>query len=111
MSPGLEKLPYRFLLATLLVCSWTGTQAQSANYDELRVGAYTLPDPLIFNNGKSVRSARDWKRRRKEILELFATQVYGRGPKAPKHISYDVFDVDKAALGGRAIRKQVTIYF
>ena len=103
--------PFRLLLAALLVCGWTAARAQSANYDELKVGVYTLPDPLIFNNGKSVRSARDWKGRRKQILELFATQVYGRGPKAPKHISYDVFDVDQAALGGRAIRKQVTIYF
>jgi len=111
MSPGLEKLPYRFLLATLLVCSWTGTQAQSANYDESKVGAYTLPDPLIFNNGKPVRSARDWKRRREEVVELFATSVYGHSPKAPKRITFEMFDSAKTVLGGKAIRKQVTIYF
>jgi hypothetical protein len=100
-----------FLLITLLICSRAGAQTQSANYDESKVGAYTLPDPLIFNNGKAVRDARDWKRRRREILELFATNVYGQSPKASKHISFEVFDTDKAALGGKAIREQVTIYF
>jgi hypothetical protein len=100
-----------FLLAASLFFGWAAAQAQSANYDELRVGAYTLPDPLSFNDGKTVHDARDWKRRRQEILELFATNVYGRSPRAPKHTSFDVFDVDKAALAGKAIRKQVTIYF
>ena len=61
--------------------------------------------------GSRCASARDWKRRRQEILELFATNVYGHSPKAPKHRDFDVFDIDKTALGGKAIRKQVTIYF
>src|ERR1700693_6505903 len=98
MSLALKKQQYRFLLAAFLVCSWTGAQGQSVNYDESKVGAYTLPDPLIFNNGKPVRSARDWKRRRGEILELFATNVYGHSPKAPKHLSLDGFVIDKSAL-------------
>jgi hypothetical protein len=100
-----------FLCAALFTSSWAGAQTQSTNYDESKVGGYTLPDPLIFNNGSAVRSARDWKRRREEILELFAANVYGRSPKPPKHISFDVFDTDRTALGGKAIRKQVTIYF
>lgn len=103
--------PSLVLASVCLACSWVGAQAPSTNYDEARVGIYSLPDPLIFNNGEAVRSARDWKRRREEILELFATNVYGHSPHAPKQISYEVFDTDKAALGGKAIRKQVTIYF
>ena len=99
-----------FALAAVLACTWARAQTQTTNYDESKVGAYTLPDPLIFNNGKPVRSVRDWKRRRAEILELFAANVYGQSPRAPKHISYDVFDIDKTALGGKAVRKQVTIY-
>ena len=99
-------------LSLHVISPYLGRRADpTTNYDESKVGAYTLPDPLIFNNGKPVRSARDWKRRRAEILELFATNVYGHSPRAPKHISYDVFDIDKAALGGKAVRKQVTIYF
>ena len=51
------------------------------------------------------------KRRRAEILELFETNVYGRSPRPPKDIRFNVFDVDNKALEGKAIRKQVTIYF
>jgi hypothetical protein len=105
------KPQYVLLLAALLVGTSADTQTQSTNYDESKVGTYTLPDPLIFNDGKPVRSAREWKRRRREILELFATNVYGHSPKAPKHINFDVFETSEAALGGKAIRKQVTIYF
>jgi hypothetical protein len=110
MSVALKRVLHRFLLAALLG-TWAGAQTQTTNYDEAKVGAYTLPNPLTFNNGKPVRSPRDWKRRRAEILELFAANVYGHSPKAAKHISFDVFDIDKNALGGKAIRKQVTIYF
>jgi hypothetical protein len=106
-----RKPKYSFLLVAALLCTWAHAQAPSANYDESIVAKYTLPDPLIFNNGKPVRSARDWTRRRKELIELFATNVYGHSPKAPKRLNVDVFDIDKSALGGKAIRKQVTIHF
>ena len=106
-----RKLQYLCWFAALAVCTRAGTQTQPTNYDESKAGAYTLPGPLIFNNGKPVRSAREWKHRRQEILELFAANVYGHSPKAPKHLRFDVFDSGKTALGGKAIRKQVTIYF
>jgi hypothetical protein len=87
-------------------------QAVSANYDESNAGTFSLPDPLVFNDGKPVKTAREWrKRRRAEILRLMETNVYGHSPKPPKHIRFKVFDYDKEALGGKAIRKQVTIYF
>jgi hypothetical protein len=39
------------------------------NYDEAKVGSYTLPDPLVLNNGKRVRSAKEWfGKRRPEIV-------------------------------------------
>ncbi len=110
MSLACKKL-HRFLPAVLFISCGAGAQTQSVNYDESKVGVYTLPDPLIFNNGTPVGSARDWKRRRREILELFATNVYGHSPKAPKKASFNVFDIDKTALGGKATRKQVTIHF
>ena len=31
-----------------------------SNYDEAKVGNYTLPDPLVLANGKPVRDAEDW---------------------------------------------------
>jgi hypothetical protein len=87
-------------------------QAPPANYDESKAGAFPLPDPLVFSDGKPVATAREWqKRRRAEILQLYQTNVYGRTPQPPKHIRFKVFDLDKGALGGKAIRKQVTVYF
>ncbi|MFB3923752.1 MAG: acetylxylan esterase [Terriglobia bacterium] len=82
----------------------------SANYDESKVGTYTLPDPLVFADGKLVRTAADWKTRRVEILRLFSEDMLGRRPQPPQNPHYKVFDEDRHALGGKAIRKQVSIY-
>ena len=87
-------------------------QMPSANYDESKAGTFILPDPLVFDDGKPVKTAREWKKRRRaEILQLLETNVYGRSPKPPKHIRFKVFDIDKGALDGKAIRQQVTVYF
>jgi len=87
-------------------------ETPATNYDESKVGAYTLPDPLVFNDGTPVRTAEAWTtRRRGEILELFAANVYGHGPAAPASLRYKVFDLDEHALGGKAIRRQVAIWF
>ena len=37
--------------------------------------------------------------------------MYGRSPRPPRSLNYEVFDSDQAALGGKAIRKQVMIYY
>ena len=43
------------------------------NYDESKVPTYTLPDPLVMNDGTPVADAEGWNtRRRPEILELFS---------------------------------------
>ena len=42
------------------------------NYDESRVGTYTLPDPLRMADGKPVRDAKTWmEKRRPEVVRLF----------------------------------------
>jgi hypothetical protein len=81
------------------------------NYDESKVGAYTLPDPLKLDNGKPVRNAKTWnEQRRPEIIHLFETQQYGIAPGRPADESFDVFDKGTPAFNGKAIRKQLTIY-
>jgi hypothetical protein len=82
------------------------------NYDETRVGTYTLPDPLTLSNGKPVRDAKTWsEKRRPEIVRLFEENQFGRCPKRPAWMSFDVFDKGTPAFEGKAIRRQVTIYF
>ena len=81
------------------------------NYDESKVGTYTLTDPLILNNGKPVRDAKTWtEKRRPEIVEMFETQQYGRAPGRPADESFEVTDKGTPAFDGKAIRKQVTIH-
>jgi hypothetical protein len=82
------------------------------NYDEAKAGSYTLPDPLVSSGGQRVRDAQTWReRRRPEILRLFEENQYGRAPGRPGEMSFDVFDTGTPAMGGKAVRKQVTIYF
>jgi hypothetical protein len=81
------------------------------NYDEAKVGTYTLPDALTLNNGKPVRDAKTWnERRRAEILKMFETQQYGIAPGRPADESFEVTEKGTLALNGKAIRKQITIH-
>ncbi|MEY2877914.1 MAG: hypothetical protein RLZZ15_294 [Verrucomicrobiota bacterium] len=82
------------------------------NYTEAKTGAYTLPDPLTFADGSPVADARAWReKRRPELLELVEENEYGRVPPRPPALAFDVFDQGTPALDGKALRKQVTIYF
>ncbi len=82
------------------------------NYDEALVGSYTLPDALVLANGKPVRDAKTWmKKRRPEILRLFEENQYGRSPARPKAMSFDVWDRGTPAFNGKAIRRQITVRF
>ncbi|MEO8562485.1 MAG: acetylxylan esterase [bacterium] len=82
------------------------------NYDESKVGSYTLPDPLVLANGKRVTNAATWTReRRPEILHLFESIQFGRAPGKPANGTVDAFDTGTPALGGKAIRRQATLYF
>lgn len=82
------------------------------NYDESLVGSYTLPDPLVLADGKRVRDAKTWYgKRRPELVRLFEEHQFGRSPGRPADLSFDVFDKGTPALGGKALRRQVTVYF
>ena len=87
----------------------TGKHAES-NFQEDKVGWYTLPEPLKLANGERVTSKEMWvKQRRPELVRLFEENMYGRVPEAPRDMKFAV----KAApaLDGKAIRKEVTITF
>lgn len=83
-----------------------------ANYDESKVGEYTLPDPLTLQNGKPVTDARTWmKKRRPEIMKLYLDDIYGHSPARVPKMKFNVWDVDHHALDGKAVRKQIDISF
>jgi hypothetical protein len=82
------------------------------NYDESKVGTYTLPDALVLNDGKPVRDAKTWtEKRRPEIVKLFEENQYGRAPGRPAGMHFEAFDKGTPAFDGKAIRKQVTVHF
>jgi hypothetical protein len=81
------------------------------NYDEAKVGTYTLPDPLKLNDGKRVKDAKTWdEKRRPELLKMFETQQYGVAPGRPAGESFEVTEKGAPAFDGKAIRRQVTIH-
>jgi hypothetical protein len=81
------------------------------NYDETKVGSYTLPDPLILKNGKPVKNAKTWfEQRRPEILSMFETEQYGKAPGRPAGEHFEVFEDAAPALNGKATRRQVLIH-
>jgi hypothetical protein len=103
------------VLATLMATAFgpddASAQPAGVNYDESKVGSYTLPDPLVCADGTTVTDARTWReKRRPEILELFRTYVYGRSPASPATLVYERGPIDTKALGGKATRREVRIY-
>ena len=103
-----------FISVVLVVFSYGLSCAQppDTNTDESRIPPYTLPDPLISPNGKAVTTVKDWERKQRPyILKLFTENVYGKIPAKPAGMHFKVTETDSAALNGKAIRKQVTIYF
>ena len=103
-----------FTFALLVAIPAIGLKAQppGTNFDEAKVPKYTLPNPLVMSDGKPVTTPDEWKdQRRPEILEMFETHVYGRSPRPLKQMTFEVTSRENKALGGKAIRKEVTVYF
>ena len=104
----------RFLMtaSAVMVLSMPNSQAykRSVNYDESKVPQYELPDPLVFNDGKTVKNHRQWtKKRRAEIIEIFSQEMYGHIPARPEGMHYRTLS-EKTVYGGLGLRKVVRIY-
>lgn len=81
-------------------------------YEEADVPAFDLPDPLVGENGRPVRSVRDWERhRRPELVDLFEREMFGRAPGVPAGFHCRVLSTDPSAFGGLATRKEAGVYF
>ena len=71
-------------------------EAEDVNYDEARVPAYQLPDPLRLADGRAVTDAATWRNeRRPELLRLFEEHVYGKAPSRPEAMTFEVTSVDR----------------
>lgn len=82
------------------------------NYDERKVGTYTVPDPLLSRDGKRIADVDSWQTtRRNEILQDFRDLMYGHTPDLPIHLRAQVVATRKDALDGLATRTIVKLTF
>lgn len=87
------------------------SQQPTANFDETKVPAYRLPDPLLTERGERVTTSKQWlDQRRPELIRLFEENVYGHAPDGGDPI-FTVVSEEKNALNGSAIRRQVKVQF
>lgn len=104
----------RFLVTAFVVMFLSVPESQayrrSVNYDESKVPQYELPDPLVFDNGKTVKNKRQWtKKRRAEIIEVFSQEMYGHIPAAPEGMHWQTIS-EETVYGGLGLRKVVRLY-
>jgi hypothetical protein len=81
--------------------SGTPTAPNAANTDESKATQYTtIPDPLVLNDGKPVKTAKEWwDKRRPEIEELFDREIYGRVPKNTPKVKWEVVKTTNDTIG------------
>jgi hypothetical protein len=77
----------------------------AANYDESKANPYpVLPDPLKLQNGKPVKSAKDWwKKRRPELVEIYDREIYGRLPRDVPGVTWSVAASTDDVVGGKPV--------
>ena len=69
-----------------------------SNYDESKVGTYTLPDPLTLSDGTPVTDAADWtNRRRPELIRMYEREIWGRIPANTPKVSWNAAPPETAA--------------
>ncbi len=107
-----QRNPFSAGIVVLVVVVLGRFAAAATNYDEDKVGAYTLPDPLLLSNGQKVTDAETWNtQRRPELIKLFEDNQFGRCPPARPDTTFEVLETDPLAMNGDAIRRQVVVYF
>jgi hypothetical protein len=102
-----------YLLFLLFALSPLLTIAQIfvASEQTEKIPSYTLPDPLIFNNGEQVKTKTDWVKRRKEIYRAFETEVYGITPRWQGEVTSTILSTKNDIFGGLGKQKQIRVIF
>ncbi len=71
-------------------------------FDEAVANPYkdSMPDVLKMNDGTVLSDPKQWPRRRKELVELFEREVYGRVPKNAPRVNWEVTGMTPGESGG-----------
>jgi hypothetical protein len=119
MNPAADRSILRRLVVPtvsstfILAAAFSTVAAPPTNFDEAAVGHYTLPDPLVAEDGSKITTVEQWRtRRRPELLQLFSNEVYGRTPvDRPKELAFVVREEKSDARDGKATRLRVGVLF
>ncbi len=79
------------------------------NYDEAKVPAYVLPDPLVFSDGRAVTGSKEWTKRRAELLQIFEKEMFGQVPEGKVKTWFKEISIDENSCNGFAIRKEIQL--
>ena len=85
-------------------------EKHAVNYDTSKIAPYTLEDPLTFTNGAKVADRASWPRRRREILDIFASEMYGVEPPPPEALNAELLE-EKVSAAGFAVRRRYRMTF
>lgn len=101
----------RFIFIILFcVISNSYAQERVVNYDEDKVGTYTLPEILKTADNKELKTKEEWENDRKpQILTLFENEVYGQMPTDYDKLEFSILNSDENAMDGKAHMKEVQI--
>jgi hypothetical protein len=82
-----------------------------SNYDETKVGNYTLPNPLILTTGERVSNPDTWyQQRRPEILKFYQSEIYGRVPHQTPTVTFESVLSETISLQGTtALHRHVIV--
>ncbi len=73
-----------------------------STFDEAKANPYkeSMPNVLRMKNGSTITRARQWPKRRAEIVEAFEREVYGRIPKNVPKVTWELSATTPGEAGG-----------
>lgn len=79
--------------------------------DRAPVTGYTLPDVLTCNDGKVIKTARQWeKKRRPEIKAIYENEMFGKVPARPADMHFGLSTPDSLVYDGKVLRRRIWVY-
>lgn len=79
------------------------------NYDESKVGQYSLPQTLLSCSGEIVNDENAWSSRRLELLGQFSESVYGYTPEIDYSLEFEEISSEYDAINGLATRREISL--
>ncbi len=76
---------------------------------ETEVPDYTLPDPLLREDGGKVENIVQWQEQRKVLLDMLRSKMYGRSPGLPEELKFHVTRELRTAMDGEATLRRISI--